>query len=56
MEAIITYIGSSLFLLALGIALGVILVAAFVKSCSLFGLLTVRRDTREWYHHVKSSE
>lgn len=56
METLISYIGNSLFLLTLGAALGSILLAGFVKSCSYFGLSTVRVDAGEWRHYLQGGE
>jgi hypothetical protein len=54
MNAIVSYITHSLFLLTLGAALGSILLAGFVKSCSYFGLLPVRDQDGEWHRFLRN--
>jgi hypothetical protein len=56
MDTFFSYISHSLFLLTLGAALGSILLAGFVKSCSCFGLLPVREDAGQWHQLLKSLE
>jgi hypothetical protein len=52
MDNLVSCISQSLFLLALGTALGSLILAGFVKSCSHFGLLPASEEDGEWRRYL----